>query len=90
MTLAERLPQGALTWGHDHWTVEIEFAALSVEMLDAVKRQVAASAGSKKVKRQEPLHIPRPAYLQKKSGKGRRIKSAGDFVAFARGIGGKK
>lgn len=90
MTLAERLPQGALTWGHDHWTVETEFAALAVEMLDGVKRQVAASAGSKKVKRQKPLRIPRPPYLEKKSGKGRRIKSAGDFAAFVRGIGGSK
>lgn len=90
MTLAERLPQGALTWGHDHWSADTEFAVLTVEMLDAVKRQVAASAGSKKVKRQKPLHIPRPFYLEKKSGKGRRIKSAGDFAAFARGIGGKK
>lgn len=60
-----------------------------IELLDAIRRQVAASAGSKKIKRQQPLKIKRPPYLDKKS-KQRRIKSASDFAAFVRGIGGNK
>lgn len=90
MTLAEQLPQGALLWGHDHWTVDVEFAAETVEMLDAVRRQVAASAGAKRVKRQEPLKIKRPAFMGSGRGKGRRVKSASEFADLARRAGGVK
>lgn len=84
LTLAEYLPQGALLWGHEGWGVDKELAAETVEMLDAIRRQVAVSAGAKKARRQQPLQIKRPSYMNKKKP-GRKIKSAGDLAAFFRG-----
>ena len=89
MTLAQKLPMGALTWGHDGWGVREELAAQAVDWLAAVKMQVAASAGSKKARKKNPPRVPRPAYMEPKKS-GRRIKSASDFAAFARGMGGPK
>ena len=52
--------------------------------------QLLQLTAGKKAKKVHPLRLPRPEYLdQKKGGKGRRIKNAGEFVDFVRGLGGK-
>lgn len=87
LTLAQGLPQGSLLWGHEGWTRETEFQALTIEFLDAVKRQIGVLA-NKKAAKKKPIEIPRPAYLKKKSGTN--IKSGSGFAAFVRGLGGSK
>ena len=52
-----------------------------MEMLDAVRRQVAASAGAKRNKTRKALEIKRPAYMSKKKP-GKNIKGVGDLVSL--------
>lgn len=89
MILAKQLPMGALVWGHEGWGIQEVLAARTVEMLDAVRRQVAASAGIKKVRRQKPYKIPLPEALQPKT-KSQRIRSASGFADYVRGLGGSE
>lgn len=57
-------------WGRDGWTIQDELAALTVEMLDAVRIQVAALTADKSVKRWRPFKVPRPEAVKPKKQSG--------------------
>lgn len=79
VTLAEHLPSDAALYGS--WGVRDELAAQTVEMLDAVRIQVAATTGNKKVKRWKRLDVPRPESV--------RPKKKGSWVQFAKDLARK-
>lgn len=60
------LPDTARLAGYDGWGADRELAAQTVEVLDLVRRQIAALTGAKKSKLGKPLHLPRPAALEPK------------------------
>lgn len=71
------LPPEAATWGYDGWTVQHELAAETVELLDAVRIQVAALTGDKSVKRWKAVQIPRPESVRPKKNR---------WVEWAKGV----
>lgn len=62
--LAANLPSDAALNGG--WGIQDELAAQTVEVLDAVRIQVAGLSGDRKVKRWKRLKVPRPGQPEPK------------------------
>jgi len=58
---------GALVYDHEHWGVDQELAAETIEMGHAILGrlgQLVSLTAGKNAKKVEPLQLPRPAYLE--------------------------
>lgn len=70
MVRVDGLNGADIEWALAGWSYDREVLTQTVEMLDKVRVQVAATTGDKKVKRWKPIRLPRPDLVRpkKKSG----------------------